>query len=52
MQNFQMVVQRINLLNQPEPKDQFGEKYTQVELDKLYIKTKAEFEKVIPPKKV
>jgi hypothetical protein len=46
LQKYQIVAQRINLLNQVEPKDQFGEKYSQADLDKHYAK--AEFEKLTP----
>jgi len=52
LQKLQMIGQRINMLNQSEPKDQFGEKYSQADLEKHYAKAKAEFEKVIPSKKV
>ena len=46
------VAKRIDMLNQSEPKNQFEEKYSQADLEKHYAKAKAEFEKVIPPKKI
>jgi len=40
LQKYHIVAQRIHLLNQTEPKDQFGELYSQADLDKHYAKAK------------
>ena len=51
LRKYQIILQRLNLLREDSPKDQFGDEIQQAEIDKHYTKAKAEFEKIFPPTK-
>ena len=46
LQKYQKLVQRLNLLNKPEQVNQFGDKLSPADLEKHFIKAKAEFDKL------
>ena len=51
LRKYQMILQRLNLLRDETPKDQFGDDIPSVEIDKHFSKAKLEFEKIFPPSK-
>ncbi len=51
LRKYQMILQRLNLLREEKPKDQFGDDIIQTELDKHFTKAKAEFDKIFPATK-
>lgn len=51
LRQYQLILQRLNILSQDSPKDQFGDDIASVEIDKHYTKAKLEFEKIFPPTK-
>lgn len=48
LRKYQLLLQRLNLLSQETPKDQFGDDIPQTDIDKHYTKAKAEFDKIFP----
>ena len=48
LRKYQMILQRLNLLRDETPKDQFGDSIPQAEIDKHYTKAKVEFDKIFP----
>jgi len=48
LRKYQMILQRLNLLREDAPKDQFGDSIPSTEIDKHYTKAKAEFDKIFP----
>jgi len=48
LRKYQIILQRLNLLREDSPKDQFGDLIAQTEIDKHYSKAKAEFDKIFP----
>ena len=51
LRKYQLILQRLNLLREDTPKDQFGDDIPSVEIDKHYTKAKLEFEKIFTPTK-
>jgi len=51
LRKYQVILQRLNLLREETPKDQFGDDIPKTEIDKHFTKAKAEFEKIFPPAK-
>ena len=45
----QMVLQRLSLLREDSPKDQFGDDLPSADIDKHFAKAKAGFDKIFPP---
>ena len=48
LQKLNIISQRMNLVNDKDPKDQFGEPITQPDIEKHFNKTKTAFDKIIP----
>ncbi len=46
-----MILQRLNLLIEETPKDQFGDDISQTDIDKHFTKAKPDLEKIFPPAK-
>ena len=49
LRKYQMILQRLNLLREDSPKDQFGDAIPPAEIDKHFIKAKSEFDRIFPP---
>jgi len=50
LRKYQTILQRLNLLREEIPKDQFGDNISQADIERHYTKAKADFDKAIPPK--
>ena len=48
LRRYPIILQRLNLLREETPKDQFSDSIAQTEIDKHYTKAKAEFDKIFP----
>ena len=51
LRKYQIILQRLNLLTQETPKDQFNDDISQTDIDRHFNKAKTEFEKIFPPAK-
>ena len=51
LKKYQITLQRLSLLSQESPKDQFGDDIPQTEIDKHFDKAQSEFLKIFPDKK-
>ena len=51
LRKYQIILQRLNLLTQETPKDQFNDDISQTDIDRHFNKAKTEFEKIFPPVK-
>ena len=51
LRQYQLILQRLNLLRDETPKDQFGDDIPSGEIDKHYTKAKLEFDKIFSPTK-
>ena len=51
LRKYQIILQRLNLLREETPKDQFGDDISQTDIDRHFTKAKTEFEKIFPPAK-